>query len=199
MKTLLLTLTALLTTLTMSAQVNIGTELNLTSESDHSLCVSVDLQNTQGVAMRIEGQNVRIYYDSEKLEFSNVFMDGMMTTADYEYELVMDKAGLSKDMVDQLAFDDHMGFLNFAITARDEVENQSIIESDLAFHAQTVCFAKKTDDIEDADIVLARDGFTDGYSKAFAVVEASPVNEEILSPVNLMHVEQTRALAGLDD
>jgi hypothetical protein len=111
----------------------------------------------------------------------------------------MNKSGLSKDEVDQLSFDNHMGFLNFAITARDEVENQSIIESQLSFHAQTVCFTKKVDEISSSDIVLARKGVTDGYSKAFVAVEASPVNEEILSPMNLMQVERTRALVGLDD
>lgn len=199
MKTLILTFASIFTLISLSAQVNIGTELNRTSETDNSLCVSIDLHNTKEVAMRIEGQNVRVYYDSDKLAFDKVFMDGMMTSTAYEYELVMNKSGLSKDEVDQLSFDNHMGFLNFAITARDEVENQSIIESQLSFHAQTVCFTKKVDEISSSDIVLARKGVTDGYSKAFVVVEASPVNEEILSPMNLMQVERTRALVGLDD
>lgn len=199
MKTLILTFASIFTLISLSAQVNIGTELNRTSETDNSLCVSIDLHNTKEVAMRIEGQNVRVYYDSDKLAFDKVFMDGMMTSTAYEYELVMNKSGLSKDEVDQLSFDNHMGFLNFAITARDEVENRSIIESQLSFHAQTVCFTKKVDEISSSDIVLARKGVTDGYSKAFVVVEASPVNEEILSPMNLMQVERTRALVGLDD
>jgi hypothetical protein len=176
-----------------------ATLINIGSETESTVCFQISLVNESNSAMRVEGQNVRIYYNSEKLKFNKVFMDGMMPLTSYDFDLHMNKTGLSRDDVNQIVFDDNMGFLNFSVTAKDVIKDQSIVEFGNAIHAQSICFNKTSDEANISDVVLAKNGVTERYSKAFAVVEASPVNDEILLPMILLEVDQARVLAGLND
>jgi len=180
------------------SQSDLVTSLSSKVTDGEKVCANVEVTNYADRAMIIQGQNIRLFYNSENLMLSNVNLNGIIKEDAYDYELMTNRVHLDKKSIDQLDFDHDMGFLNYSIVANENYELQSILEPKEKALVQTVCFNKVKNHANIHDIVLAKDGVSDKYSKAFVQIEATPLNDEILIPVSLLDMELQKELAGLN-
>ena len=199
MKTLIIVFASLFFLNGVNAQSNLEVQLTKTTIKNEKFCVNVELTNPGLVPLNIDGQNIRIFYNSEKLRFENVFLNGQLPIESYDLDLQSDVFGLQSTSSNQLDFDNNMGFVNYTITAKDFRDHNGIIDAGQNIHAHTICFKNYRQEVDSKDIVLAAIGKTDQYSKAYTMTIASAINEEILLPTNLSDLIQAADLAGLYD
>lgn len=199
MKTLIVLFLSFFFVSSLSAQLEMEVQLNNPNQNAEDFCVELELINPNMLPMKIEGQNVLLFYDSEKLRFDGVFLNGMLPLEAYDVNLMTDIVGLDGSYASQLHFDENMGFVNYAITAKDFKDNKGIVDAGQYALAQTICFKTYQGEPSIGDIVLARGGKTDAYSKAFGVTVASPIQEEIMLPTKSSDLLAAGTLAGLHD
>ena len=198
MKKSIVLIASLFFSIALMSQSEMDVVLTTVAQKTGNYCVQLNVINSGNMPMKVRGQNIRLFYDSKKLAYKDVFLDGFLPVGAYDLDLKTEAKGLSKPSSSQLDFNSDMGFLNYAITAKDIKDDQGIIEAGQSLHGQTICFNQIEPDVSLQSIALARQGVTDSYSNAYSVTTASVINEEILLPIDLADILQSADLAGLE-
>ncbi len=140
-------------------------------EAKQELYVNVQLRNTSQADIRLAGQNYRFYYNSEILaldtEASASALSGNKYTA-----LTLDdhKSGIQADKVNQVTFDDNLGFVNFSIDLHDLKNGGIALTTDKWTTVARLKFDVKKMDAG-YDLVWGRAGATDLYATAFVELQ----------------------------
>ncbi len=170
---LITTLAAALFTITClnASELEVRFDKAQYNEAKQELYINVELRNVNGADVTLAGQNYRFYYDSEVLaldtESSASALSGRMYT---ELSLEDHLSGVQADDVNQVTFDDNLGFVNFSIDLHD-LKNGGI--SLIKDEWTTVARLKFDVKLEgaDYDLVWGREGATDLYATAFVELQ----------------------------
>ena len=132
--------------------------------------VNVELRNDQAGTVNLASQNYRFYYNSEALSLRQN-ESAQRLTPDYG-QLVFEEShdGVDVDYVNQLDFDDHLGFANFSIALiNNENGGQKLSQTDGWVVVATLVF-DLYEEADTYDVVWGRDGITDNYATAFVKI-----------------------------
>ena len=156
------------------------------NESKQELYVNVEVAYTQAGQISLAGQNYRFFYSSDVLALDAQATKSFLPSSSYSAVSVDNhKSGIKADKVNQLSFDNDLGFANFSIELQD-VKNGGleITEAD-----GWVTVARLKFDVKEVgagyDIVWGREGVSDLYATAFVEmgewVAASKVDKVTVS------------------
>ncbi len=164
--------TALLTVSSLSAsELEVRFDKAQYNESKQELYVNVELRNITGADITLAGQNYRFYYDSEVLsldtEASSSALSGRMYT---ELSLEDHLNGVQADDVNQVTFDDNLGFVNFSIDLHDLKNGGISLATDKWTTVARLKFDVKKEEVG-YDLVWGREGATDLYATAFVELQ----------------------------
>lgn len=183
----------------LSAQSDLVTSIAQGENSSSELCADITVTNTTDEEAKILGQNVRIFYNSEKLSFNNITLTEGTSESAFSLEVVTDKRNLRKNGKGQLAFENQLGFVNYNVTLENDYLFEGIVNPAEDLKVQKVCFTKLSADVNISDIVLAQDGITDKYSRAYTQIESIPTLDDLLLPATLTDMEYQEEIASLHE
>ncbi len=138
------------------------------NDSKQELYVNVEVQYTQNGQISLAGQNYRFFYSSDVLELDAQATKSFLSEESYG-AVSMDnhKSGIQADKVNQLSFDNDLGFANFSIDLTD-IQNGGLVITD---NDGWVTVARLKFDVKRTgaayDIVWGREGVSDLYATAF--------------------------------
>ena len=85
-------------------------------EDSKELFIEVQVRNTSQADLSLAGQNYRFYYDSEILNLEAEKSTSTLPSTSYTaITFEGHKKGIQADKVNQVSFDDNLGFVNFSI------------------------------------------------------------------------------------
>jgi hypothetical protein len=161
------------------------TPANLDAASNE-LYVNIEVQYTQKGQLILAGQNYRFYYDSEVLDLNQEGSSSNLSSSYGDITFEDNLRGIEADHVNQLIFDDNLGFVNFSIDLSDVSNGGLALTEDMGW----VSIATVKFDVKDADkrydIVWGREGVSDLYATAFVEIAqwVSPSKLDIVSISN---------------
>jgi len=148
------------------------------------LYVDIQVKYAQKGQLILAGQNYRFYYDSEVLSLDVDATDSKLSSDSYGAITFEDHlSGIEADHVNQLDFDDNLGFANFSINLSDNVNGGLTLTEG----SDWVSVATLKFDIIKAgaayDVVWGREGMSDLYATAFVEVArwVSPIKLDIVN------------------
>ena len=138
------------------------------NESTQELFVDVEVQYTLNGQLSLAGQNYRFFYSSEVLEFDADATTSLLSEKNYTSISVDNhKSGVKADKVNQLSFDNDLGFVNLSIDLHD-LKNGGLV---LTENDGWVTVARLKFDVKKEgaayDIVWGREGVSELYATAF--------------------------------
>ncbi len=153
-------------------------------ESTQTVYVDVELKYNGYGHFRLADQNYRLFYDSALLQLEEDYSRSDLPQDLYspiQFMEVME--GLEADQVNQLNFDDHLGFINFNIDLNNDSEGGVSIKKDELWHRVAVLNFKVEDKNALSQIVWSRTDATDDYATAFVEIMewVSPNKTEVAS------------------
>jgi len=159
------------TILSATDQVDVRLAKSHLDYASMTLYVNVDIKNSHRGAFSLAGQNYRFFYDSETLSFSDSQSDSNLSSELYsDLKMVDHKENIVADKVNQLDFDDNLGFINFSIDLIDHVNGGVSVESDKDWLTVATLAFQVKDAAAVQSIVWGREGKSDEYATAFAEV-----------------------------
>ena len=197
MKSALIVIIVATASILSNAQSELTTSINGKTENAKTLCTQVQVKNNSNEELKILGQNVRIFFDSDKLSLKDVKLAQEISGSAYSLNIMTEKSGLQKDGEKQLAFEESLGFINYNVNLQNDYLFEGIINPTEVLNVQKICFTKLSSSASLKDIVLAQDGITDKYSRAYTAVESSPTHEDLLLPATLTDMEYQEEIASL--
>jgi len=134
------------------------------------LHVSIEVRYTQAGQYTLAGQNYRFYYDSETMTMSEEAIDLNLSRAVYgDVQIDAHTAGISADRVNQITFDDNLGFVNFSVSSNNKAGGLTITEEDGWVSVASLKFELERG-ASSYDIVWGRNGMSDLYATAFVEI-----------------------------
>ena len=136
--------------------------------SKQELYVDVEVQYTERGQLALAGQNYRFFYSSEVLELDADATTSLLSQENYS-DISVDnhKSGVKADKVNQLSFDNDLGFANLSIDLHN-LKNGGLVLTD---NDGWVTVARLKFDVKEEgaayDIVWGREGVSDLYATAF--------------------------------
>lgn len=172
MKTLINKITLALAAIFLATQLT-ATDLEIRFEKSEydadskELVVNVQVRNIAASAINLAGQNYRFYYDSEVLTLDTEQSFSALSSKSYS-EISFDKhlKGIEADKVNQVSFDDNLGFVNFSINLKSNSNGGVILEQDEWNTVAQLSFTVEQE-ATNYDLVWGRNGATDLYATAF--------------------------------
>lgn len=154
---------ALLTTFAFAGDVQI--RFNNTEFDTDKMYVDVEIKSENGTFI-LGSQNLRTYYNTDALSLNDGLSKSTLSREMYsELNVVSKFEKINADDVNQLAFDNDLGFANFTIELDDMVNGGVSVNGEwtkVAVLVFNVIDADKT-----ANLVWAREGNSDAYATAF--------------------------------
>lgn len=169
----ILTLLGVILTLHMIAMEDITIRLNPSfyDESSQTVYVDVEIKYNGYGHFRLADQNYRLFYDSALLHLEEDFSRSDLPQDLYSPIHFMEiYEGLEADQVNQLNFDDHLGFINFNIDLNNNTEGGISIKKDEIWTRVAVLNFKVEDKDALSQIVWSRTNATDDYATAFVEI-----------------------------
>lgn len=150
-----------------ASDLEVRFEKSLYDEVSKELFVNVQVRSTSQEEINLAGQNYRFFYDSETLTLDTEASKSSLSGAAYtELSFESHQKGIAADQVNQLSFDDNLGFANFSIDLHD-LRNGGVSISDNEWTTVArLKFEVKAESVN-YDIVWGREGATDKYATAF--------------------------------
>ncbi|HLO53292.1 MAG TPA: gliding motility-associated C-terminal domain-containing protein [Saprospiraceae bacterium] len=134
------------------------------------VCYKIGVTNTGDQNFYLAGQNYRLFYDSEKIEFIEISGSSCLPTGIYTpFELVNTVKNVNATGTGDLPFEDNLGFINGYIDLNDTQNGGLFIEPDSTLYSARLCFEILDKSLEVAcfDITLANEEETSDYATAF--------------------------------
>ena len=139
--------------------------------SSNSVYVDVELKYDGNHAFVLADQNYRLYFDAASLTFDAKKSKSTLPKSLYSnidiHEIVQ---GASAGTVDQLEFDEHLGFLNFSINLNSDYSGGVRLKRNEEWKRIAVLRFELEPNQDPAGIVWSRDGFTNKYATAFVQI-----------------------------
>ena len=187
---LISTLCVLITTLSYAnPEVTIRLEPVFYDDRSESVYISIDLKYEGQEDFFLADQNYRIFYNSDVLTLnqkrSKSELPGKMYSKIFFNEIL---ENLKAGYVNDLPFDNEMGFINFNIDLKDIVKGGLKLDNTGEWKRVAVLNFKVHDKIALSNIVWSAEGKTDNYATAFVEImewvgpyktEHAPVKEHI--------------------
>ncbi|MFK7980561.1 MAG: T9SS type A sorting domain-containing protein [Saprospiraceae bacterium] len=155
------------------------------------VCYDVQLASADGVALNLAGQNYRLYYDGDQLNYDGASSEILLPKEKYTDLMIKDNLqNIDASGAGPLEFDRHLSFLNIGNDLKDEEIGGVILPADGSWRSTAnVCFQlneNQTAMAKDFNVYWARPILTQSYATAYVEIA------EWISP------EQTRpAKAGI--
>jgi len=132
--------------------------------------VNVELKYDQGGSINLASQNYRFYYNSDALHLRPED-SAIQLGSDYG-DLVFEESreGIDVDDVNQLDFDDNLGFANFSIALINNNSGGYELSSNEGWVSVATLVFDLQQEADTYDIVWGRDGITDDYATAFVKI-----------------------------
>lgn len=155
-------------------------------ESTQTVYVDVELRYNGYGNFRLADQNYRLFYDSELLKLEQDYSRSDLPQDLYSPIQFMEiMEGIEADQVNQLNFDDHLGFINFNIDLNNDSEGGISIQKDEHWHRVAVLNFKVEDKDALSQIVWSRTDATDDYATAFVeIMEWVSPNKTTVASIN---------------
>lgn len=169
----ILTLIGVLLTLHVMAIEDITLRLNPSfyDESTQTVYVDVEIKYNGYGHFRLADQNYRLYYDSATLRLEEDFSRSDLPQDLYSPIHFMEVyEDLQADKINQLDFDDHLGFVNFNIDLNNNKEGGITIKKDEIWTRVAVLNFKVADKNSLSQIVWSRSDATEDYATAFVEI-----------------------------
>lgn len=158
-------------------------DYNTTSQE---LYVDIQLRNTEVGQIVLAGQNYRFYYDSEVLSLDETASESSLPSDTYgALKFENHIQNVKANHVNQLSFDDNLGFVNFAIDLTDNENGGVYVNKDEWTTVATLKFTVL--EIEKRyDVVWGRKGVSDLYATAFVEL-GEWVGSNVIDKVNIVY------------
>ena len=169
----ILTLLGVILALHMMAIEDITLRLNPSfyDKSTNTVYVDVELKYNGYGHFKLADQNYRLYYDSAMLQLDEDYSRSDLPQDLYSSIQFMEVyEGLEADQVNQLNFDDHLGFINFNIDLNNDTEGGISLIQDEIWHRVAVLNFKVEDKDALSQIVWSRNDATENYATAFVEI-----------------------------
>ena len=160
----ILTLLGVILALHMMAIEDITLRLNPSfyDKSTNTVYVDVELKYNGYGHFKLADQNYRLYYDSAMLQLDEDYSRSDLPQDLYSSIQFMEVyEGLEADQVNQLNFDDHLGFINFNIDLNNDTEGGISLIQDEIWHRVAVLNFKVEDKDALSQIVWSRNDATE--------------------------------------
>ena len=136
----------------------------------NELYVDVQVKSAQQSSIILAGQNYRFYYNSEVLSLDASASESNLSGSSYsQLRFENNLEGIEADHVNQLIFDDNLGFANFSIDLTNTERGGVAIGNEQWTTVATLMFRVKDKDGR-YDLVWGRNGVTDLYATAFVEI-----------------------------
>jgi len=186
-KNQIITLAAILFSFTqvIASDLEVRFEKSEYNADKKELYIEVQVKNSSYNDVNLAGQNYRFYYDSEVLSLNTDKSSSALSSKTYT-SIAFNKhvKGIQADKVNQVSFDDNLGFANFSIDLHDLRNGGMLISKDEWTTVARLTFDLKKENVS-YDLVWGRNGATDLYATAF--VEMA----EWISPTELNKIDIT--------
>lgn len=156
-----------------SGMDDISLRLNpsLYDEHTQTLYVNVELRYSGHGQLYLADQNYRLYYDSELLSLKeNESRSDLPQDLYSNLQFMEIFEGLEANNVNQLAFDAHLGFINFNIDLHNAAYGGLAIREEDKWQRVAVLNFKVSDEEQLSEIVWSQTGVTDEYATAFVEI-----------------------------
>ena len=135
------------------------------------LFIEVQVRNTSEANLNLAGQNYRFYYDSEILSLDTEKSTSALPSTSYtDIAFEGHKKGIQADKVNQISFDDNLGFVNFSIDLHNLKDGGVNLSKDDWTAVARLKFEVKEESVA-YDLVWGRDGATEKYATAFVEMQ----------------------------
>lgn len=160
--------------------------------------VNVEVRYNEAGELSLGSQNYRFYYDSETLDLRSEETTQRLSNNYGQITFEESHKGLNVDEVNQLSFDDNLGFANFSIPLINNKEGGKVLSKQASWVSVATLVFDVLKTSASYEVVWGRDGVTDLYATAFVQVGAwrSQRVEETIA-VNLFE-DLSIAQSGLD-
>lgn len=130
--------------------------------------VDIEMKATNG-SFVLGSQNLRVFYNTSALKLNNEYVKSSLTLEKYSsLKIVEQYENINADDVNQLKFDNNLGFVNISIELLDMIHGGERINSD--WSAIAVLSFDIVDTKKPAELVWAREGRSNEYATAFVEV-----------------------------
>jgi hypothetical protein len=184
MKTLITILNLLIVSLAFASDVEI--RFANTQYDMEKMYVDVEIKSTNG-SFILGSQNLRVYYNTDAVALNDGLSKSTLSREMYSELNVVNKfEKVNADEVNQLSFDNDLGFANLTIELEDMLNGGSSVNGEWSKVAVLVFDVINED--QTAQLVWAREGKGDAYATAFVeMAEWVAPNRIITRDVNEFH------------
>ena len=189
MKTLITILNLLIVSLAFASDVEI--RFANTQYDMEKMYVDVEIKSTNG-SFILGSQNLRVYYNTDAVALNDGLSRSTLSREMYSELNVVNKfEKVNADEVNQLSFDNDLGFANLTIELEDMLNGGSSVNGEWSKVAVLVFDVINED--QTAELVWAREGKGDAYATAFVeMAEWVAPNRIITRDVNEFHDLSTK-------
>ena len=153
-------------------------------ESNKELFIEVQVRNTSEAEINLAGQNYRFFYDSEVLTLDTEKSESALPSDAYTgITFENHQKGIKADKVNQISFDDNLGFANFSIDLHNLKDGGIALSKDAWTTVAILKFQVEAESVA-YDLVWGRDGATDKYATAFVEMQEW-VSSKVLNKIDV--------------
>ncbi|MFT6811309.1 MAG: hypothetical protein ACJA01_004557, partial [Saprospiraceae bacterium] len=134
--------------------------------------VNVEVRYNEAGELSLGSQNYRFYYDSETLDLRSEETTQRLSNNYGQITFEESHKGLNVDEVNQLSFDDNLGFANFSIPLINNREGGKVLSKQASWVSVATLVFDVLKTSASYEVVWGRDGVTDLYATAFVQVGA---------------------------
>jgi hypothetical protein len=134
--------------------------------------VNVEVRYNEAGELSLGSQNYRFYYDSETLDLRSEETTQRLSNNYGQITFEESHKGLNVDEVNQLSFDDNLGFANFSIPLINNKEGGKVLSKQASWVSVATLVFDVLKTSASYEVVWGRDGVTDLYATAFVQVGA---------------------------
>lgn len=170
------------------------------SSSTNVLMVDVQVRNSDRNPINLGGQNIRLYYNSDALQLNQDNSVSQLPTDRYSkinfsnlYE------NMNADEVNQLSFDNKMGFVSFSIDLADN-KNGGIVLKNNDHWVSIARLEFNQKDSEKIQMVFGRSGRTNEYATAYVEMAEwiAPYQIEALELNEVIDLDESKSVESLN-
>ena len=186
-------------TASLANEIEVRLSANYSDAAVQALYVDVQIRNANSGQFSLAGQNYRFYFNSESLQFSDSESKSVLPKSVYsDIKMVNHVENVQADDVNQLPFDDNLGFINFSIDLLDVVNGGiNIASQDEWVTVATLKFDILSTEGE-YNVVWGRSGVTDHYATAFVQV-SEWIQSDVIRSLDIISYQDFNSDSSLEE